>query len=58
MPNTSSKTKVVAYRVLVEVYDIIERRAKNQSKSVGDYMKARAIYDVTRKHGKGRRVNA
>ena len=55
MPNISSKTRVVAFRVRNYVYDIMERRAKKQSKSVGKYMEKRVSYDVTRKHGKGRK---
>jgi len=46
----SSKTVAVAFRVPCSVYAIIKKRADRQSKSVGEYLKPRVIYDVSRKH--------
>lgn len=51
---TSSKTKIVAFRLPVDVYNVLQRRidgARTHWESVGEYLQDRIIYDVTRKHG-------
>lgn len=52
MPNVSSKTKTIAFRVPNEVYDIIRRRiarSKLRWQTVNEYTKDRVIYDAKRK---------
>lgn len=54
MPNISSKTKAIATRIDIEVWNIIERRLKKSSqyKNVNEYIRKRIEYDTLRKHGK------
>jgi hypothetical protein len=49
--NPSSKTVAVAFRLPIEVYKSINRKALKQGKSVSQRLKDRVIYDETRKHG-------
>ena len=53
MPNSSCKTKVIAFRVPAEVYAIIERRIKGKRshwKTISEYLRERVCYDLTRSH--------
>ena len=52
MPNTMGKSIPIVFRLSVEAYKIVKRRADKQGKSVGQYYKDRAEYDIKRKHGK------
>jgi len=49
MPNISSKTKPVATRLPVDVYAVLERRAKRRGLKVSEYLKAFLTYDARRK---------
>ena len=49
MPNTSSKTKPVAFRLPVDVHAIVKRRAFKQLKIVNEYLREKEITDATRK---------
>ena len=52
--NTTGKTRPIAFRVPVKVYDIILRRVEKhpRARTVGQYSKEQIIFHVTRKHGK------
>ena len=55
MPNSSRLTKVIAMRLPVAVYAILERRVngkRSKHKRISDYLKVRIIYDVLRSHHK------
>lgn len=52
MPNTSSKTKPIAFRLPVEVIKILERRINRRPErwsKVSEYLKDRISYDALRK---------
>ena len=49
MPNTSSKTKALAFRAPIDVSDTVERRAKKKGIKVSEYLKAWITYDARRK---------
>jgi len=53
MGNPSSITTPVAFRVPIDVYSIIERRAFKQGMTTGEYARKQLIFHVTRKHGRG-----
>ena len=57
MAGTSKLTKVVSIRLPVDVYAILERRALalGRYNTVNSYLQRRLIYDITRKHGNGKR---
>ena len=44
-----NKTVPIAFRVPIEVYEVLNRRASGK---VNSYVKKRVIYDTLRKHGK------
>lgn len=48
----SKTTKPIAFRLQNDLYEIVERRAKRQKKKVGEYLRDKTEYDVTRPHGK------
>ena len=51
----SGKTKVVGFRLPMDVLAILERRVKGEKThwgSVAEYLQERVIYDVRRKHGR------
>ncbi len=53
MPNISSKTKVIAFRLPVEIYDTIERRVKSKRShwnTISEYLRERVCYDISRSH--------
>ena len=50
MPNTSSKTTPVAFRLPIDVYAIIKRRSDKMGIEVSEYLKRRVSYDTNRKH--------
>ena len=53
MPNQSSKTVPVMFRIPIELYGIIQKRvAKKLGRwaNVNEYAKERFIYDASRKH--------
>ncbi len=49
MPNVSSKTKTIAFRLPNDVYNIVERRARKQKIKVSEYLKRHITYDATRR---------
>ena len=50
MPNVSSKTVAVAFRIPVEVYNILLRRSGKQRVKISAYLAKRVEYDTLRKH--------
>lgn len=52
MPNSNTKTIPVMFRIPIEVYKVIERRVGKHPRhdKVSEYLRERAIYDITRKH--------
>lgn len=53
MPNVSSKTKLIAFRVPVEISDEAERKEKRRNFGKGSatsFIKRMAIREVPRKH--------
>ncbi len=48
----SHSTKPIAFRLPVEVYQVIERKARKQGLKPADWLKRRVAYDVCRKHSK------
>ena len=59
MHGYSDKTVPVAFRLPAEVHTLIEKRIKgkrSRHQTVNQYIKDRVIYDLTRKHGKIKRV--
>ena len=50
MPNNSSRTVAVAFRIPVEVYNILLRRSEKKGIKVGNYLAKRVEYDTLRKH--------
>lgn len=48
----SKTTKVLALRLLNEVVDTLERRARKQGISLHEYTRRRLSYDTLRKHEK------
>jgi len=46
----SHRTKPIAIRIPVEVYDTIERKAKKRGIKPSEWLKNRVVYDVQRKH--------
>lgn len=57
MPNTTGKTRPIALRVPIDVYEIMARRvAKHNEKypdshqTIGQYASKRLRYDIKRKH--------
>ena len=50
MPNNSSRTVAVAFRIPVEVYNILKRRSVNRGIKVSEYLAKRVEYDTLRKH--------
>ena len=55
MPNQSKQTQVVSIRLPNEIIAIISRRVngkKSRCDSMGEYLRGRIIYDVTRRHHK------
>lgn len=56
----SSKTRVVGFRLPLDVYEALERRVNGKDTrwgSVGEYLQERVIYDVRRPHAKGKSSN-
>jgi len=53
MAGTSSKTKLITFRLPNDVYEIILRRVTptGHPRTVSSYIRDRTIYDVRRKHG-------
>lgn len=49
MPNVSSKTKVVAFRVFNDAYAIIERRAKKHGILISEYLRNLVTNDAKRR---------
>lgn len=49
MPNTSSRTKPIAFRVPVDVSEVLERRANRNGIKVSEYVKQFLTKDVRRK---------
>lgn len=49
MPNDSRRTKVVAFRVDMNAYQIIERRARKQGIKVSDYLRNMVTNDAKRR---------
>ncbi len=57
MAGTSTKTRIVAFRLPLDVLEILERRVggeKSHWDSVAAYLQERIIYDVRRPHKKGK----
>ncbi len=53
MAGKSSKTTILSIRLPNEAMLILNRRCStNRYESVGDYLRARILYDLYRKHGK------
>ena len=53
MPGHSEKTVTVAFRIPVELHDIIQQRLSRKPgrwANVNEYVKGRFIYDAKRKH--------
>ena len=50
--NKNNVTIGFALRIPIEVYDILERRAKKQDKLTSRYAADRLTYDTLRKHGR------
>ncbi len=51
MPNQSSITKPVAFRLPVAEYEKIERRAKRAGyNTVGEYLRRKTLYEANRPH--------
>lgn len=53
MSGTSKRTKVIAFRMPVAVYAILDRRVKgkrSRHKTVNEYVRDRMVYDILRKH--------
>jgi len=47
--NPSKTTKAIATRLPVDVYEVIERRAKRKGVKVSEYLKQFITYDTRRK---------
>ena len=50
MPNKSTRTKAVAFRLPNEIYAIVERRAKRKKLRLGEYLRRKTVYEATRPH--------
>ncbi len=51
MSGSSSRTRIVAYRLPVELYKVLEERCKkNRWETPPLYLRDRAICDINRKH--------
>ena len=48
----SSRTKAIAIRIPVGVYDTIARKATKQGMKPSEWLRKRVVYDVQRKHSK------
>lgn len=52
-PKVSHKTKVIAFRLPVEIYATIERRVKGKRShwnTISEYLRERVCYDISRSH--------
>jgi len=49
MPNSSTKTKIVATRVPIDVFSIIERRASKRGMKPSEYLRDFITKEVRRK---------
>ena len=52
MPNVSNRTKIIAFRVPIDVYNVLERRVqgkRNKHDCVNSYVRSRVIYDTLRR---------
>uniref|UniRef100_A0A6M3JLI8 Uncharacterized protein n=1 Tax=viral metagenome TaxID=1070528 RepID=A0A6M3JLI8_9ZZZZ len=50
MPGYSNKTVTVSFRVPVEIYTKLVKRANRKRLGVNEYIKDKILYDVNRKH--------
>jgi len=48
----SHRTKPIAIRLPIAVYDTIARKARKQGMKPSEWLRRRTIYDVCRKHSK------